>query len=500
MNFLLIALGSHGDVHPFVGLGLSLRARGHAVTVAANGHFQSLIERVGLGFLPLGTEEDYRRLTANPDLWHSFRAFKAVVDGVLETVRPLYEMVQGFASRHPRTGPRAAAVVSSSLGFGARIAEEKLGVPTTMAHLSPLLLRSLHDTSVYPGSPIGPRTPGLLKGMFFSFGDRHVIDKLLAPPLNAFRAELGLPPVGGILRDWIHSPRLTIGLFPDWFAPPQPDWPPQARLTGFPLYDERGVEPLPAELLQFLDGDVERHGDMGSGCVGRVGVRGAEGAGRGGADRGGTGRGGADRGLPAAAMKEGNEGRGHEDASRSSVTDPPHSPASPHPHLLSLPIAFTPGSAMWQGRRFFEAAAEACRVLGRRGLLLTRHADHVPPNLPPGVRHVPYAPFSELLPRCAALVHHGGIGTSAQAMAAGLPQVVMPMAHDQPDNANRMKRLGVARVLPPRKFRGPALARVLRDVLASAEIGESCRAVAAKFVGADALGKTCELVEGLARR
>ena len=63
--------------------------------------------------------------------------------------------------------------------------------------------------------------------------------------------------------------------------------------------------------------------------------------------------------------------------------------------------------------------------------------------------HVPYAPFSALMPRLRALVHHGGIGTSAQALAAGIPQLVVPFAHDQFDNAARLRRLGVADTLRP---------------------------------------------------
>ena len=112
------------------------------------------------------------------------------------------------------------------------------------------------------------------------------------------------------------------------------------------------------------------------------------------------------------------------------------------------------------GPAFLRGCRPACRLLGRRGLLLTRHREHSPgPSA--GRIHVPYAPFSELLPRCAALVHHGGIGTSSQAMAAGIPQVVMPMAYDQPDNAYRMVKLGVAAELVPEQFTAPNLAKTL---------------------------------------
>src|SRR5204863_6870496 len=72
--------------------------------------------------------------------------------------------------------------------------------------------------------------------------------------INKFRGELGLPPLtGGIFRDYCHSPDLVIGLFPEWFAPLSRDWPPQTKLTGFPLWDERTVTPMSGELYEFLN-------------------------------------------------------------------------------------------------------------------------------------------------------------------------------------------------------------------------------------------------------
>jgi UDP:flavonoid glycosyltransferase YjiC (YdhE family) len=161
------------------------------------------------------------------------------------------------------------------------------------------------------------------------------------------------------------------------------------------------------------------------------------------------------------------------------------------------PMAFTPGSALWNAREFFEESAKACVRLKRRGLLLTRHRDHLPHSLPPGVIHVHYAPFSQLLPRCAAFVHHGGIGSSAQALASGVPQLVTPFAHDQPDNAYRLNKLGVARVISPRKYRDDPVAAALSSLLDSPEVARACRESKSRFDGTDALDRTCELIECL---
>src|SRR5207244_7413566 len=90
------------------------------------------------------------------------------------------------------------------------------------------------------------------------------------------------------------------------------------------------------------------------------------------------------------------------------------------------PIAFSPGSANREAHQFFAAAVEACQRLGRRGILLTKYDHQLPPKLPDSVRHVGFVPMSKLLSHTAALVHHGGIGSCAQGLAAGVPHIVRP--------------------------------------------------------------------------
>lgn len=126
------------------------------------------------------------------------------------------------------------------------------------------------------------------------------------------------------------------------------------------------------------------------------------------------------------------------------------------------PVVFTPGSANIQARRFFEVALAAVRQTGLRAVLVTRALEQLPADLPATVHAAAYVPFSPLLRRASAFVHHGGIGTLSQGFAAGLPQIVMPMAHDQPDNAHRLVRLGTGLSLPPRRFTPDRLATALR--------------------------------------
>jgi UDP:flavonoid glycosyltransferase YjiC (YdhE family) len=161
------------------------------------------------------------------------------------------------------------------------------------------------------------------------------------------------------------------------------------------------------------------------------------------------------------------------------------------------PIVFAPGSANVQAGDFFRTAIEVCERLGRRGLLMTKYPEQLPNRLPRTVRQCGFVPFSQLLPRAAALVHHGGIGTCAQGLASSLPQVVMPMAYDQLDNGQRLKRLGVGAVVPRKKFKPSAVMAALRPLLHSADVANRCRELAAKCDGPSALNAACDRLEQL---
>lgn len=130
------------------------------------------------------------------------------------------------------------------------------------------------------------------------------------------------------------------------------------------------------------------------------------------------------------------------------------------------PVVFCLGStAVHVARDFYHHAAEACRLLKRRGLLLTGKSDNHLLPLSPGVRAMEYAPLSIAAARGCVTIHHGGAGTTAHAMRAGKPTVIVPFAHDQFDNAARAKRLGVSATLPRDHVSAVALAQTIRPIL-----------------------------------
>jgi UDP:flavonoid glycosyltransferase YjiC (YdhE family) len=164
----------------------------------------------------------------------------------------------------------------------------------------------------------------------------------------------------------------------------------------------------------------------------------------------------------------------------------------------SPPIVFTAGTAMAHGRRFFAESLEAAQRLGRRAILLTQYGEQLPGDLPPGVMAVDFVSLPKLLPRVAALVHHGGIGTTIQALSAGVPQLVVPMSFDQPDNAHRVEQLGVGRVLRPREYVGGRVAAVLGELLVDPRIAARCEEVARWCRAANGARVACDEIERLA--
>ncbi len=78
MRFGIVTLGSAGDVLPMVGLGAALRGRGHQVAVLASPAFQPAVERAGLGYVPLGTRQEYEDAIHDPDIWHPRKGFGVV--------------------------------------------------------------------------------------------------------------------------------------------------------------------------------------------------------------------------------------------------------------------------------------------------------------------------------------------------------------------------------------------------------------------------------------
>lgn len=162
------------------------------------------------------------------------------------------------------------------------------------------------------------------------------------------------------------------------------------------------------------------------------------------------------------------------------------------------PVVFGLGSsAVLVAGDFWQHAIEATRRLGRRAVLLVGVPVESLGALPSHVAAFEYLPYSAVFPRAAAVVHQAGIGTLAQALAAGRPQLITPVAFDQPDNAERAVKLGLARTIPFRRVDADALAAELGRLIADPSYARAASRIGTVIAGDDGAAHACDAIENL---
>jgi UDP:flavonoid glycosyltransferase YjiC (YdhE family) len=160
------------------------------------------------------------------------------------------------------------------------------------------------------------------------------------------------------------------------------------------------------------------------------------------------------------------------------------------------PIVFTLGSsAVWTPGSFYVESIEAAQRLGRRALLLAGpQSTERMPTLPDGMMAVDYAPHAAVFPHAAAIVHQGGIGTTAQALRAGKPTIIVPFAHDQFDNARRSERLGLGLTMSRDRYTAATAIRTLHRVLSNPDINRRAMRFGRIIRSEDGIGTACQEV------
>ncbi|MEO0947414.1 MAG: glycosyltransferase [Cyanobacteria bacterium J06641_5] len=159
------------------------------------------------------------------------------------------------------------------------------------------------------------------------------------------------------------------------------------------------------------------------------------------------------------------------------------------------PIVFTLGSAavMSPGQFYEESLLAAERLSCRAVLLIGKNTP--PETLSENAIAVNYAPYSQIFPRAREIVHQGGIGTTAQALRAGRPTLVVPYSHDQPDNAARVERLGTSRTIPRQKYAAKLVAKRLREILDNPRYTAKATAIASRLRAEDGVKAACDAIE-----
>ncbi|WP_010587862.1 glycosyltransferase [Schlesneria paludicola] len=406
-RILFTTFGSYGDLNPYIAMARVFKANGDQVTIATHTHYREQVERVGIRFVPVKPGEEE---LGPPEVWtaranHPLTGSQFVVRSlVLPFLQDSYRTIKEIAPEHD-------LIVSHVLTFAGPIVAEELGIPWISTVLQPSVYFSAYDPpklGFFNFLPrlkfLGPRFMGWLLG---------TLVKQTNPwfePVARLRSQIGLPPSSKNPLIHGHSPYGCLALFSKEFAPAQPDWPPNLRQVGFPLYDEETSSELSADLQAFLDGG----------------------------------------------------------------------PA---------PVVFTLGSTIvTMETPYYEIAYKAVKALGLRAVFLVGKTPHrIPPAAvsDPQILISPYEPFSHLFPKAAAIVHQCGVGTTAQALTSGRPQVMVPFAHDQPDNAQRVATLGCGVTISSRRLTTPRLIAALKEVLQEPSFAERARHVGTRLQAED---------------
>ena len=163
-----------------------------------------------------------------------------------------------------------------------------------------------------------------------------------------------------------------------------------------------------------------------------------------------------------------------------------------------LPVVFTHGTGNNNSETFFHNAVQTCKMLNQPALLLCQSTQPIPADLPSYILHVNYLPFEQLLPYAGCMIHHGGIGTCAQVLRAGIPQIIVPVGFDQFQTADRVEQLGVGLRMDLETFSPEQGAHKLRKLMESGQVLSRCRQLKAHFNSEHTIDWICtQMVESI---
>ena len=249
-RIVLATFGSPGDLYPFLAIGTELRARGHEPIVATSALYRDKVAAASLDFAPV--RPDRSPSQQDPDFLDRVirdrvppgTVFRAMfLPSLRDSLEDLLDAMEG-----------ADAVVTHTLASAARLAAEARGLPWVSAVMQPMGYLSAYEPPL-----IGPRAISWILRGLGPASTRPVLKlarrltESWATEWRDLRADLGLAPVRDHpLWEGQHSPIRSLGLFPRVLGEPQPDWPPQARVTGFPFY-RPPHQSLDPKLREFLE-------------------------------------------------------------------------------------------------------------------------------------------------------------------------------------------------------------------------------------------------------
>ena len=413
-KIVLTTIGTLGDLHPFIAVGLALKTRGFASLLAVPEDQVAKCREAGLD--AVGVSAGFAAISRRMGLNHADAVRRIIGDQRVMLEQVLLSGLSDHTAALEAVALDAEAIVASIFVFAAPIVAEKHDLPLVSVILQPMAMLSAYDPPRTPDFWMMRRPPVGRIGRAWNRAGyatiRWVLDRLYGGRIDRVRAEHGLPATGaGRVLEPPARCDLRLGCYSPQLGAAQPDAPPSTRIVGFPVFDSDSgkQEPLDPVLAAFLAGG------------------------------------------------------------------PP-------------PLVFTLGTFAVNGAgSFYDRAAAVARRLGRRAVLLV--GDTSAPTIDGDILRCGYAPHSLLFPQAAAIVHHGGVGTTGQSLRAGKPQLVVPHMGDQNDHAHRIARMGAGLRVKPRRFSVARATRLLTNLLDQSSYRTTAEAIAARMAhehGADA--------------
>ena len=408
MRITLAAIGSRGDLQPYVALGLGLKAHGHDVLVASHAPYEGLVRSYGLNFhVVTGDPNEVLRGASGQGLQGSGNAARYI-----QRVREIAETLIVQLTRDCLVACQDAdLVLTTSLGiYPIYSVLEKLGIAGGLGGMQPATATRSFPHYQFP--PFPQRIRGRRRYNRLTYlGVQQLYWRALRAPINLARREvLNLPPFS--MRDAVArvSAMLRLYGYSPWIVPQPSDWLASHHVTGYWFLDPPATWEPPEVIVRFLaSGPPPVYVGFGS-------MRSAE------------------------PQKE-----------------------------LDLIIS---------------ALAQA----GQRGVILNCSAISMNRCVPEDVLLIDEIPHAWLFPQMAAVVHHGGAGTTAAGLRAGLPTVTVPFFTDQPFWGRRIYDLGLGpEPLPHKELTAGKLAAAIRQAVSDPQLKRRATAFKAQLQKEDGI-------------
>jgi rhamnosyltransferase subunit B len=234
MNVVFYAMGTLGDVEPYIQLANKIKSFRNKIIFISNEIFRNTIQANGFYFHPVTDSELYNNVFSNPRTWSMEGADQHFIDFHLPAFRPSFEFIRDLSGGFEKV----FAIYQASLN-GVKMACMEYGIPSAQVVLSP----SAFHSNISPSYPLCIQV---------SDSDKHHIlpqvseklrkqqfDNFVQPHINPIREKLGLNPWAFNDIGEYSKEENVISLFPDWLRPVPDDWPKPNFFAGFPVKSDK---------------------------------------------------------------------------------------------------------------------------------------------------------------------------------------------------------------------------------------------------------------------